>query len=152
MTKSTRPRAFIFDLDGVITDTANLHFVAWHDLAASVGVEFDAVFNERLKGVSRMDSLELILICSDRHFTLTEKQQLADRKNAHYVRLIHTITPADLLPGALAALESARADGCRVPRARTQRTCWRSWASPRRSTTSSTPTTSHAANPNPKSF
>jgi beta-phosphoglucomutase len=108
------PSAFIFDLDGVITDTAHLHFRAWRDLARSLGVEFDEVFNERLKGVSRMDSLELILGRSGLQFSAAEKRALAERKNADYVRLIETITPADLLPGAVAALEAARAAGCRV--------------------------------------
>lgn len=109
-----RTRAFIFDLDGVITDTAHLHFLAWRDLAASVDVAFDEAFNERLKGVSRMDSLELILARGTRRFTLAEKLEMAERKNAAYVRLIDSITPADLLPGALAALEASRAAGCRV--------------------------------------
>ena len=114
MTASTRPRAFVFDLDGVITDTAHLHFLAWRDLAASVGVAFDEAFNEKLKGVSRMDSLELILARGERHFSAAEKLEMAERKNAAYVRLIDRITPADLLPGALAALEAARAAGCGV--------------------------------------
>jgi beta-phosphoglucomutase len=108
------PRAFIFDLDGVITDTAHLHFRAWRGLARSVGVDFDETFNEQLKGVSRIDSLELILARSSRHFSPEEKLQLAEKKNAHYVHLIDTITPADLLPGAVAALKAARDAGWRV--------------------------------------
>jgi beta-phosphoglucomutase len=114
MTAPARPCAFVFDLDGVITDTAHLHFRAWRDLAHSVGVDFDEAFNEQLKGVSRMDSLELILARSDRRFTPAQKLQLAERKNADYVRLIETLTPADLLPGAVDALKAARSAGARV--------------------------------------
>ena len=114
MTAPATPRAFIFDLDGVITDTAPLHFRAWRDLAASVGVDFDEAFNERLKGVSRTDSLELILAQGTHRYTSTEKHAMAERKNADYVRLIDGITPGDVLPGALAALQAARAAGCRV--------------------------------------
>lgn len=112
---TTRPGAFIFDLDGVITDTAHLHFVAWRYLARSIDAPFDAAFNEQLKGVGRMESLELILARTGRgDFTPAQKQALADRKNADYVRLIDTITPANLLPGAVAALTAARAAGARV--------------------------------------
>ena len=106
--------AFIFDLDGVITDTAHLHFLAWRRMARSVGVDFDEAFNERLKGVSRMDSLALILARSDRQFTPAQMAALADRKNADYVGLIDTITAANLLPGAVDALTAARAAGARV--------------------------------------
>lgn len=96
---TTTRRAFIFDLDGVITDTAHLHFVAWQRLAKSQGLSFDESFNEKLKGVSRMDSLELILAQSSRSYTQEEKLTLADDKNNFYVGLIDGITPADLLPG-----------------------------------------------------
>ena len=106
--------AFIFDLDGVITDTAHLHFLAWRELARGVGLDFDEAFNEQLKGVSRMDSLDLILAQSTRQFTPGERQLMAARKNADYVRLIETLTPADLLPGAVEALLAARATGARV--------------------------------------
>ena len=114
MTATTRPRAFVFDLDGVITDTAHLHFVAWRDLAASAGVPFDAAFNEQLKGVSRVDSLERILAHSARRYTADDKAEMAARKNAQYLTLVERMTPADLLPGALEALHAARAAGCGV--------------------------------------
>ncbi len=106
--------AFIFDLDGVITDTAHLHFLAWRELARGVGLDFDEAFNERLKGVSRMDSLALILAQSTRTFTPDERERMAKKKNAAYVKLIATLTPADLLPGAVDALRAARASGARV--------------------------------------
>jgi beta-phosphoglucomutase len=104
-------KAVIFDLDGVITDTAHYHFLAWKRLAESLGIPFDAAFNERLKGVDRMGSLELILARSDRSYTREEKLALANQKNEHYKQLIATMTPADLLPGALDALAAVRAAG-----------------------------------------
>ena len=111
---STRFKAVIFDLDGVITDTAHYHYLAWKRLADSVDAPFDEAFNEQLKGVDRMGSLELILARAPRTYTLDEKRALADTKNAHYQELIATMTPDDLLPGALRALEEVRAAGLRI--------------------------------------
>ena len=115
---STRPvsrfKAVIFDLDGVITDTAHYHFLAWKRLADSVGAPFDAAFNEQLKGVDRMGSLALILARAARTYTPEEKRALADAKNGHYQELIATMTPGDLLPGALRALEEVRAAGLKI--------------------------------------
>jgi beta-phosphoglucomutase len=111
---STRFKAVIFDLDGVITDTAHYHFLAWKRLADSVGAPFDAAFNEQLKGVDRMGSLELILARAPRTYTPAEKRALADAKNGHYQELIATMTPADLLPGALRALADVRAAGLKI--------------------------------------
>jgi beta-phosphoglucomutase len=107
----SRYKAVIFDLDGVITDTAHYHYLAWKRLAESVGVPFDEAFNEHLKGVDRMGSLELILAQGARTFTQDEKLALADAKNRHYVELIATMTPADVLPGVLRALSEVRAAG-----------------------------------------
>lgn len=111
MTTKTRPSAFIFDLDGVITDTAELHYVAWRALALDLGIAFDEVHNEQLKGLSRMDSLERILAMGQKQFGTQEKLQMAERKNAHYMALVEKMTPADLLPGALAALHAVKATG-----------------------------------------
>lgn len=110
----SRFRAVIFDLDGVITDTAHYHYLAWKRLADSVGAPFDEAFNEELKGVDRMGSLELILARAPRTYTLEEKRALADAKNRHYVELIATMTAADLLPGALRALDDVRAAGLKI--------------------------------------
>jgi beta-phosphoglucomutase len=107
-------KAVIFDLDGVITDTAHYHFLAWKRLADSVGAPFDEAFNEQLKGVDRMGSLELILARAPRTYTPDEKRALADAKNGHYQELIATMTPSDLLPGALRALEEVRAAGLKI--------------------------------------
>ena len=109
-----RPRAFIFDLDGVLTDTAHLHFIAWRELAQSLGLSFDESFNEQLKGVSRAESLERILALGTQRYTPAEKAAMAERKNAAYVKLLERMTSEDLLPGALAALQAARDAGCRV--------------------------------------
>ncbi|MBQ5942585.1 MULTISPECIES: beta-phosphoglucomutase [unclassified Massilia] len=107
-------KAVIFDLDGVITDTAHYHYLAWKRLADAVGASFDEEFNEQLKGVDRMGSLELILARAPRGFSEEEKLALADAKNRHYQELIATMTPGDLLPGALDALDAVRAAGLKT--------------------------------------
>ncbi|MES3023619.1 MAG: beta-phosphoglucomutase [Pseudomonadota bacterium] len=110
----SRFKAVIFDLDGVITDTAHYHFLAWRRLAESEGVPFDEAFNEQLKGIDRMGSLELILAGARWRYTALEKLALADAKNRHYQDLITTMSAADLLPGALEALASVRAAGLAI--------------------------------------
>lgn len=112
--KHTRFKAVIFDLDGVITDTAHYHYLAWKRTADSIGAPFDEAFNEQLKGVDRMGSLRLILGRAPRSFSQEEQLALAEAKNRHYQELIATMTPRDLLPGALAALEAVRAAGLRI--------------------------------------
>jgi beta-phosphoglucomutase len=107
-------KAVIFDLDGVITDTAHYHYLAWKRLADSVDAPFDEAFNEQLKGVDRMGSLDLILARAPRTYSPEEKRRLADTKNRHYQELIATMTPKDLLPGALRALEEVRAAGLKI--------------------------------------
>ena len=107
-------QAVIFDLDGVITDTARYHYLAWKRLAESQGVHFDEAFNEHLKGIDRMGSLDLILASSTRVYTPEEKLALATEKNEHYKELIATMTPNDLLPGAVQALDECRAAGLRI--------------------------------------
>ncbi|MBC3861171.1 beta-phosphoglucomutase [Undibacterium jejuense] len=106
--------AVIFDLDGVLADTAHFHFLAWRELAQTQGIDFDETFNECLKGVDRMASLELILRQSSRNYTHEEKQVLANKKNQHYQQLTATMTPADLLPGAREALEAVRSAGLKT--------------------------------------
>jgi len=110
----TRFKAVIFDLDGVITDTAHYHYLAWKRLADSVGVSFDAAFNEHLKGVDRMGSLELILGAAAGNYTREQKLALADSKNRHYQELIATMGAKDLLPGAVDALIAVRAAGLQI--------------------------------------
>ncbi|MBF2545672.1 beta-phosphoglucomutase [Listeria seeligeri] len=98
---TTALKGVLFDLDGVITDTAHYHYLAWKKTSESIGIEFDEVFNENLKGVSRIDSLLLILKKDNREndFTEEEIEALAADKNEFYVSLLQEITPADVLPG-----------------------------------------------------
>jgi len=107
-------RAVIFDLDGVLTDTAHYHYLAWKRLADSLGIAFDEAANEHLKGIDRMGSLNLILGERAKQYSDAEKLALADDKNRHYQQLIAGITPADLLPGALDALHSVQAAGLKI--------------------------------------
>ncbi|QFF99148.1 beta-phosphoglucomutase [Psychrobacillus glaciei] len=95
------PQAFIYDLDGVITDTAEFHFFAWKKLADGLGVSIDRQFNEQLKGISRMDSLEQILKLNSSlvRFTKEEKVNLANQKNVYYLELIESINSTNILPG-----------------------------------------------------
>jgi len=107
-------RALLFDLDGVLTDTARAHYVSWKVLADDLGIPFDEAFNEELKGVDRQDSLDRILSRGTAIYNASEREALAERKNAHYQRLIADFTPGDLLPGAREALERARAAGLQM--------------------------------------
>lgn len=96
-----QPKAFIFDLDGVLTSTDKYHFLAWKKLADRLGLDFTETVNEKLKGVDRLTSLEIILAhngVSDK-FSDAEKAALANEKNEHYKTLILKMTKADILPG-----------------------------------------------------
>jgi beta-phosphoglucomutase len=98
-------QAVIFDLDGVIVDTAKYHYLAWKRLAHELGFDFTEQHNERLKGVSRMASLDILLsIGGINHLSEAEKNKLAERKNQWYVAYIQKITPDEILPGFLPLL------------------------------------------------
>jgi beta-phosphoglucomutase len=101
----------IFDLDGVLVDTAEYHYQAWQKLADRIGVPFDRQHNEALRGVDRMNSLLLLLGEHAGRFSAAEKEAFCVEKNADYVRLIESITPADLLPGAKGLLHALRSAG-----------------------------------------
>src|ERR1700744_5974515 len=107
-------KACIFDLDGVIVDTAVYHFKAWKRLADELGITFTEHDNERLKGVSRVRSLEIILELGNVTKTPQEQEALATRKNDWYVEMINKMTPAEILPGAKDFLESCRAAGIKT--------------------------------------
>lgn len=94
-------KGFIFDLDGVLTDTAEYHYQAWKALAEDIDIEIDREFNEQLKGISRLESLERILAYGNKQdqFSEAQKNQLAEKKNEHYKELIQEITANDLLEG-----------------------------------------------------
>ncbi|MBN2891494.1 MAG: beta-phosphoglucomutase [Bacteroidales bacterium] len=100
--------ALIFDLDGVIVDTAKFHYIAWKELANSLGFNFTEEDNERLKGVSRMRSLDILLEIGGLEFDTKKKVELATSKNNNYVKLINTLTHKDLLPGVLIFMNAAK--------------------------------------------
>ena len=106
----------IFDLDGVITDTAYLHFLAWKALGDSLGVEITLELNEGLKGLGRQETLTLILKEAGLYdqYTETERQALADRKNRTYVASLESLGPQDLLPGIGDCLKDLKKRGIKI--------------------------------------
>jgi beta-phosphoglucomutase len=92
-------KAFIFDLDGVIVDTAKFHFIAWQRLAASLDINFTEVENEQLKGVSRVNSLKKILEWGNKEISPEVFQSKMDQKNEEYLELISTLNISDIMPG-----------------------------------------------------
>jgi beta-phosphoglucomutase len=111
-----RPRleAAILDLDGVVVDTARFHYVAWKKLADREGIPFDERINERLKGVSRTESLRIIMEKSTRSYSEIELETLAQEKNADYVAMLEQLGAGDLLPGVAAFLDQLRRGGIRI--------------------------------------
>lgn len=101
-------RAVIFDVDGVLVSTDELHYRAWSAIAEAEGIPFDRVINDSLRGVSRMESLEILLQRAKRGYTSDEKQQLADRKNRLFVAAIESLSPEDVAPGALQLISRFR--------------------------------------------
>lgn len=107
-------KGVLFDLDGVITDTAKLHFQAWKKLADSLNIDIDEEFNEKLKGVDRAGSLDLILAHGNVELAESLKLELMKQKNSHYVDLLQTLTFIDILPGISELLESLNKHNIRV--------------------------------------
>ena len=107
-------KAIIFDLDGVIVSTDSLHYQAWKALADSEGIYFDEEINNRLRGVSRMESLEIILERTTRTYTDEEKIAMAERKNGIYRELLKALTPDDRLDGVTETLEILRSKGYKL--------------------------------------
>lgn len=109
-------KGFAFDLDGVIADTARFHGQAWHQLADKVGTEWTPELADSLKGVSRMDSLELILKAGghENDYTQEQKEALATEKNDNYIKLVETLTPADILPGMKSLLDELKDNGYHI--------------------------------------
>jgi len=101
-------KACIFDLDGVIVDTAKYHFIAWREIAKELGFEFTEVHNERLKGVTRMRSLEILLEIGKIDLDDEKKELLAEKKNNNYVQFILKMNPDEILPGAKEFLKECR--------------------------------------------
>lgn len=104
----------IFDLDGVIVDTAKYHFQAWKRLADELGVDFTKEENEKLKGVSRMRSLEIILEMGGVEASEEEKLELATRKNTWFVEYLNNMSPDEILPGVMDFLEQLKSKGIKI--------------------------------------
>jgi beta-phosphoglucomutase len=107
-------KACLFDLDGVIVDTAKYHFIAWRELAGELGFEFTEKDNERLKGVSRMTSLEILLEVGGLTFSPEKKMEMAQRKNERYVSYISKMTPSEILPGVITFLDEVKKTGLKT--------------------------------------
>ena len=101
----------VFDLDGVITDTAKFHYLAWQKLADELGIAFNEEMNESFKGVSRAQCLKMLLQWGNRKADDAEFASLLERKNNYYCALLDTLTPADILPGIKDALQMLRENG-----------------------------------------
>jgi beta-phosphoglucomutase len=107
-------RGAIFDLDGVIVDTAKYHYLAWKRLAAELHIDFTSQDNERLKGVSRVRSLEIILELGGKTLAEEDKAKAAEKKNGWYLEYIQHITPKELLPEVVEFLTYLRAHGVKI--------------------------------------
>ena len=94
-------RGLLFDLDGVIVDTAEYHYLAWKEIAGQLGIPFTRKDNERLKGISRMDSLEILLNIGRRKLGQKESRRYCEEKNHIYLRYIRKMGKDGLLPGVL---------------------------------------------------
>ncbi|WMY97073.1 MAG: beta-phosphoglucomutase [Arsenophonus sp.] len=103
-------KGMIFDLDGVIVDTSGYHFKAWQYLAKEIDISFDLIFNEKLKGISRSKSLEMILIHGNKFnsFSLEERIFLMNKKNNFYTKLLCQLTEKDIFPGVLSFIKQAK--------------------------------------------
>lgn len=107
-------KACIFDLDGVIVDTAKYHFLAWQALAKEFGINFTEAENEQLKGVSRVESLKIILALGDISLDEATFEQKMAEKNERFLTYIHQMTPQEILPGVPRFLDELRAAGIRI--------------------------------------
>jgi len=107
-------KAFIFDLDGVIVDTANFHFLAWKKLANSIGIDFSEAQNEQLKGVSRVKSLEKILNWGDKTLSEDEFAELMSHKNEDYLSFVAQMTEDDILPDVNKILNFLIENDCKI--------------------------------------
>jgi beta-phosphoglucomutase len=107
-------KAVIFDLDGVICFTDKYHYQAWKEMADGIGVYFDEVINNRLRGVSRMASLDIILERSEKSYKEKEKEKLAAQKNEIYKKLLEQMSPADLSDEVKNTLDELRKRGYKL--------------------------------------
>lgn len=108
-------KACLFDLDGVIVDTAKYHKKAWKNLADDLGIDFTDEDNERLKGVGRMESLNILLEMGDMmNVSIDQQRQMADRKNSDYLSYLDTMATEELLPGVMDFLKELRHNGIKI--------------------------------------
>jgi beta-phosphoglucomutase len=107
-------KACIFDLDGVIVDTAHYHFLAWKRLAKELGIDLTLEHNERLKGVSRMHSLDIILELGGISLSDHDKEMLANKKNSWFVDYVERMAPEEIFPGVKQLIHELRAKGLKV--------------------------------------
>ncbi len=107
-------KAVIFDLDGVIVSTDSCHYKGWKKMCDEEGIYFDEIINNRLRGVSRAESLEIILERATRKYSEDEKLEMMTRKNGYYLKFITELTPDDILPGVMRNLEDLKANGIKI--------------------------------------
>lgn len=107
-------KACIFDLDGVIVDTAHYHYLAWQRLAKEIGVDFTEADNERLKGVSRMRSLEIICELGGVALSQDEMEQMADKKNGWFKDYVAKMEPEEVFPGVKVLIDDLKGMGIAV--------------------------------------
>ncbi|MEY4931488.1 MAG: beta-phosphoglucomutase [Bacteroidota bacterium] len=107
-------RAAIFDLDGVIIDTAHYHYIAWKRLASEFNINLTIEHNELLKGVSRIRSLEIILEIGNVQLSEEEKERYANKKNAWFVDYIESIRPEEIFPGVPELIQALRSKGIKI--------------------------------------
>ena len=107
-------KGIIFDLDGVIVSTDKLHYKAWKNLSIRENIHFDEAINHQLRGISRMDSLEIILTNSDTMYSMDEKKEMAEYKNNIYKASLVTLSEEDILPGVIDVLNELKKRGKKV--------------------------------------
>ena len=112
--EDTEIKGAIFDLDGVLVDTAKYHYLAWKRLARELGFDFSEEDNEKLKGVSRIKSLEILLETGGLKLTDVQKEKAAARKNSWYVEYLYTLDEKALLPGSKEYLILLKENGIRI--------------------------------------
>jgi beta-phosphoglucomutase len=113
-TRQLHTKACIFDLDGVVVDTAKYHFLAWKRLTDDMGIKFTENDNEHLKGVSRMASLDKILEIGGIKLSMSEKEELAALKNKWYLEYIDRMTPEEILPGSMELINELKNENIKV--------------------------------------
>lgn len=114
MEAAMKYKAIIFDLDGVICSTDHSHYLAWKQIAGEIGVEFNETINNRLRGISRRDSLEIILGDRSGEYSEEAKAAMTERKNQLYRDLLQGMSPRDLSPAVKNTLDLIKAQGIKV--------------------------------------